>query len=557
MLNLIYNQGKYFESKGLLPPFGYSLFNVTRYIELIDDEVIVINIPKGEQKLLRPYILKGSGEPKAKLIAEDVGYVFGLTKTKPEQKQKAYQNLLNKAIADNLCVDYFQSILNFLANKDLVEQVIKENNINEQDVIEFEVDGFKPILEVKEWWEEYLKTNFMGTEKGQCLVTGKIEPLIKVGGKIKGVPNTLQNTGTILTANQDSCSAYGLKKSNATPVSVEADYVITSTINYMINEEGYRIRTKDDITLLLIDNDNLAQSHVKQLAEFDIRLSDNYYAEDCKQFQEMWHEFNHRTEKASFENAELSLVTLLGNSGRIALKDYHHLKADNLQTNFKRWFNAQEKAIATYTTSNKPNGYRCHWQLIKGCFPEGLDSKHGLRKHLVRDLFQTMFFAKPISNRIKSMTLNRITKEATNNNYTEYFRSILIGLMDEYNKLGETTKEQFSYLQGELWAYFTMIEADNLSDLTTGNGAKMKAKAMESFNSIAFQFAGKAIEQFDYVKNGKTWWLNKYEQKSHEINQFIINHLEHPPKGRRNTDEGIAFERGYRGTVSQRFTKQS
>lgn len=554
MLDLIYLQGKYLQSKNLLPPFGFSQVRVTKIIDLLDGEPIVTDIQKGNKYRIRPFIMKGSGKLKPNLLAENVGYVFGLTDKKAESKQEAYRNLLMKIISDKICVDYFQSILDFLDNSELVKQTIIDNKFKNDDVVEFEVDGYQPYEEIIDWWQQHINED--DNEKGQCLVTGKILPLIKVGGKIKGVPNTLQNTGTILTANQDSCSAYGLKKANATPVSVEADHIITSTINYLLSNENYRVKTKDDVTLLLIDNDNLNQSHITQLMDVNIRVGDEEkYKADCEQFTQMWKEFKERTDKASFDNAQLTFVTFFGNSGRIAINDYYHLNANQIQANFRRWFDTQKNAISEYTTSKRSDGYVSYYNLTKGLFPHGLAEKHGLRPFYARDLFNTMVLGKPISDRIKSAVITRTKQEATNNvNNYEYHRSILLGMIKEYNNIGDTEYEKLSFYQGQLWGCFTLAEAQDFSNIYNGNASNLKSKAMESFSNSAFVFADEAIEKFKYAKV-KTYWAVQYDKQVVKIADFVEeNKLK--LKRRRTVDEAVCFSLGYRTVVASRFNKK-
>ena len=113
----------------------------------------------------------------------------------------------------------------------------------------FEYDGTflhtKPS--VKKIWEQYCSNNGDGdTFTAQCLVTGEPDVVARIHRyPIKGVAGAQMSGASLVSFNDDSFCSYGKKQSFNAPVGELSVFKYTTTLNYLLSNQDYRMRIAD------------------------------------------------------------------------------------------------------------------------------------------------------------------------------------------------------------------------------------------------------------------------------------------------------------------------
>jgi CRISPR-associated protein Csd1 len=89
---------------------------------------------------------------------------------------------------------------------------------------------------VRTYWRERLEAE--GAERGQCLVTGKMDvPLTRLHAKPKGIPPISKTRGGVrlTSVNEESFQSYGLEGIGGAPISRDANMAIKAALNRLLD----------------------------------------------------------------------------------------------------------------------------------------------------------------------------------------------------------------------------------------------------------------------------------------------------------------------------------
>lgn len=205
---------------------------------------------RGERRIV-PYAQRTSGiQPQ--LLVDNGEYVLGIGKSssKPDRVDECHRQFVKLVdrCAEETEEESVRAVARFLAGwepergRDRLREDFKmREDLNPGDTLAFEVDGVFPVdLEsVQAFWARYTMDEDSMT--GTCLVTGLEGPVVaRLPVKIKGVPDG-QTAGTsLVSANAEAFTSYGLKNSLTSPISRLAGERFGKALNHLISQQDSR-----------------------------------------------------------------------------------------------------------------------------------------------------------------------------------------------------------------------------------------------------------------------------------------------------------------------------
>jgi CRISPR-associated protein Csd1 len=198
-----------------------------------------------------PHIVRSSGiQPK--LLVDNGEYVLGIGRpsSKPSrvaESHRQFVELVNRC-AEETGEESVRAVARFLASWDpdtgrerLREDFRLRGDFDPGDTLAFEVAGVYPVdLEsVQTFWATYTAGEESVT--GTCLVTGLEGPVVdRLPVKIKGVPGGQTSGTSLVSANAEAFTSYGLKNSLTSPISRLAGERFGKALNHLISERDSR-----------------------------------------------------------------------------------------------------------------------------------------------------------------------------------------------------------------------------------------------------------------------------------------------------------------------------
>lgn len=141
----------------------------------------------------------------------------------------------------------------FLAFLDKWEPAFFDRDLRDPEMvganIVFQLNGDRGFLHerkaAKALWLKLLGESDTG-EKGNCLVTGKLEVIARLHPAIKGVYGGQSSGGSIVSFNADAFESYGRVQGNNAPVSELAAFKYTTALNFLLNRDNRHCLTIGD-----------------------------------------------------------------------------------------------------------------------------------------------------------------------------------------------------------------------------------------------------------------------------------------------------------------------
>lgn len=261
-------------------PEGYTKMGVSFVLDISRTGKVLGVVPlyttkqaKNESiQIAKPMIVPRYVEPtsnvKASFLCGKSAYVLGISDR--DEKQTAFSDkrfkefcCFNLKLLSKANCEAAKAMMAFLENHDpamarthpdikrYLEDILKEGRF----VFQFEGQLVHDIPAIKEIWDEY----YAGKEvkKGQCLVTGDIEPLTHLHSKIKGVKGT--TAGSLVSFNKDAFRSYGKRtdddKGLNAPISRKAEFAYTTALNHLLSLETNRFYLDDTTVVFWAESD--------------------------------------------------------------------------------------------------------------------------------------------------------------------------------------------------------------------------------------------------------------------------------------------------------------
>lgn len=273
---IINELNKYYEilaedGKSGIPLSGYSsakvgfALNISEKGELLDVIPLKVEVDKKNKLISRMLIVPEQKDHGVKIspnfMCDNSTYVLGVdNKGKPERSKEAFNAFkeLHYQVLNYANGQAAKAILSFLDNWNIddtryhsaLENYLKE--ILEGSKLVFMLDGklgyLHDDLEIKMLWENY---NLISEDDklGQCLVTGEKTSIARTHTFIKNVNGTKNNSGSLISFNDQSYESYGKTQSYNSPISKSSVFKYTTVLNHMLSSQKQKIQIGDATTV--------------------------------------------------------------------------------------------------------------------------------------------------------------------------------------------------------------------------------------------------------------------------------------------------------------------
>ena len=194
-------------------------------------------------------------------LCDNSTYLLGVdTKGKPERSEKCFQAAaeLHREILSGCSSEMAAAIKKFFTNwhpgkisscavlQDDLEEIMQSSNLifmlGDRMSIEDE--------EIRSAWQMYCDQQD-GTEKMQCLVTGKVSPIARLHPSIKGVRNAQSSGASLVSFNAPAYESYGHDNGQGlnAPISEYAAFAYTTALNALLADSNH-VKVFGDTTLV-------------------------------------------------------------------------------------------------------------------------------------------------------------------------------------------------------------------------------------------------------------------------------------------------------------------
>ena len=349
-----------------LPPTMYADVPIRWLIELDEGGNFTGLTPLGGndksdkrgQSFTAPTLVRSSGIS-PKLLADNAEYVLGIAreKSKPKRVADAHSQFkqLVQACAEQTKDESLNVVTNFLDTFD-VETLALPEDFDASMTLSFRVhlpsrsiipaDARENLRDVEAFWAEYTATGGAKDDRPimMCLVTGEERPVEqRLPEKIKGIPDG-QTAGTsLVSANAEAFTSYGLANSLTSPISRDAGEKFAKAINYLINKDDQHFYMGPLVYIFWLRRGGRLPAIGSLLEpkpqEVKNLLSSAYSGNEARDIK---------------DNTFYALA-LSASGGRAVVRDWLETSIPNVEANLKTWFLAQ-KIVDTYGQEADPLG---------------------------------------------------------------------------------------------------------------------------------------------------------------------------------------------------------
>jgi CRISPR-associated protein Csd1 len=421
-----------------LPPEMYTATPVRWYISLSAKGELEEFVPLGGdskankrgESLLVPNLVRASNI-RPKLLADNGEYVLGIADTKKAgdpvkvaERHRQFTELV-KLCAASTHEPTLQAVLTFLGNWTPDPNQLPKG-FEAGDTLTFRVFDEQryviPAIElesVQRFWAKYtagendseaIKTVM------QCLVTGN-ETVVeaRMPGKIKGIPDG-QTAGTsLVSANAQAFTSYGLENSLTSPISRDAAERFTKALNQLISNKQSRLYVENTVYVFWTRN----------VTEFDpVSYLD---APDPGLVKKLYESPRSGSPVYQVGSDDFYALALSASGGRAVVRSWLHTTIPNAEDNLRYWFDSQ-RIVDAYGEVARPLKV---YVLASACYR---DASKEMRSSTSTALIRTALAKAPLPNDLLIKVVQRCKVGTTNlgndrRDFVTYSQAALIKLI--------------------------------------------------------------------------------------------------------------------------------
>ncbi|MEN9226128.1 MAG: type I-C CRISPR-associated protein Cas8c/Csd1 [Thermostichus sp. DRC_bins_24] len=292
----------------------------------------VPKLPKKRTVGIQPILLADTGE-----------YVLGIPKegAKPERVAKCHQQFkqLVQACAGATRDPAVQAIENFLGTWDPSQAQLPEG-FDPGGTVTFRVGTRIPADDhpdnhaIQEFWARYTAggDNPDPLPVMMCLVTGQITEVVdRLPEPIKGIPDGQPSGTSLVSANANAFTSYGLQNSFTSPISRRAAEKFGKALNHLLKDEKSHLQVKPNVFVFWTRDPD----------DFDpFSLLDKPEAEDVQNLLKSALSGQQNYTVEGHEN-EFYALSLTANNARAVVRDWLQTTVPHVQDNLRLWFQSQ------------------------------------------------------------------------------------------------------------------------------------------------------------------------------------------------------------------------
>lgn len=347
---------EYADTRMELPPEMYGETPVRWLIDLTPDGELLGFVPRGGDTkanargvpMTVPQIVRASGI-KPKLLADNGEYVLGVGRpdadpAKVAERHRRFIELASRC-AEETEEPAVEAVVRFLGewNPERDRGRLPEG-FDAGDTLTFRVNGVLPVeLEsVQRFW-----ASTTAGEEGPamtCLVTGLEGPVVdRLPVKIKGVPGGQTSGTSLVSANAEAFTSYGLKNSLTSPISRLAGERFGKALNELISKRDSRIYIGPLVYVFW----------TREETGFDpIGFVDKPQPEAVRQ---LFDSARAGRQSHGVRPNDFYALALSASGGRAVVRDWLETTVPEVQENLRRWFEAQS-VVNAYGEKADPLG---------------------------------------------------------------------------------------------------------------------------------------------------------------------------------------------------------
>ncbi|MCK4257575.1 MAG: type I-C CRISPR-associated protein Cas8c/Csd1 [Halanaerobiales bacterium] len=248
---------------------GYSMAKVNFLVSLSKNGELLDITPLGEGKinwieLIVPEQKKRASGLFPYFMSDNSKYIFGCNfdskKTEMTKGNFIKSKELHEKILQGVDNDKCRAILNFFQNwnsdeclsneviKSKLDFLQKSKSGNMAFKLDCETGYLHQDTEILKAWKKHC-TMLENDVKGQCLVTGKQESIVRIHPGIKGIRNTNAAGATLVGVNAKAFESYQKTQGYISPVGESVAFGYTTALNYMLSNTKHRLQIGDATTV--------------------------------------------------------------------------------------------------------------------------------------------------------------------------------------------------------------------------------------------------------------------------------------------------------------------
>lgn len=359
--------------------------------------------------LLIPRIPQRSVNVAAGFLVDNSKYVLGHEEEPVSRTGKAgkggvrfaaFLNLVREAVSE-LEVPELRAVESFLVNEAARGEALAKRDKEEwtgSEMLAFVVgDEVRPVHllpEIRAWWERRGEKEAAQGRTGLCLVSGRHGVLAETHPKLKNVPEAQSSGSALVSFNAKAFESHGLEQGDNAPISQQAALGYVLALNDLLRKSEERrfrqgIQVGEDSVLVFWTN-STAQEESLLLSWMDPSEA------DLRRFLEA--PFR-GLEPSELDTRSFYAVTLAGNSGRVAVRDWFQTSIGEVKQNIRRYF--ADLRLGEGTT-DKPTPI---WRLLKAVeAPSG----RGLTPDVATRMLGAALRGQPFPRQLLSAALDRL-----------------------------------------------------------------------------------------------------------------------------------------------------
>ena len=332
---------EYSERLADLPPMLYAESPVRYIIELEQSGRFLGMVDTADpsspgtrrgQRRLVPQVQKTSGI-RPLLLADKADYVLGHTAPQQTSERtgachRAFVSLIDRC-AETSEEPSVMAIQRFLSDDPLAILDAQED-FDPGGTITFRVEGVFPVdlPSVQSFWAA---ENPPSERVMQCVVCGQEKPVLeRLQAKIKGVPGGQTSGTSIISANADAFTSYGLKASLISPTCGDCGERFTKAANWLLASEANSIRIGGIASIFW----------TREETGFDLLTFIN--DPQPAQVRDLIGSLRTGSRTPEIDDTPFYATSLSGSGGRAVVRDWLDTTVGQVQRNLAAWFQRQE-----------------------------------------------------------------------------------------------------------------------------------------------------------------------------------------------------------------------
>ena len=239
--------------------FGIVLSRRGEVVDVLDLRDTSGRTPRPSRRLV-PRPANRSVNVVSNFLWDKTAYVLGVTSDRnskvpiPVQRGEhaAFRQLHHQLLAGT-GDSGLRALLAFLEkwNPENFANLAHANDILDTNIV-FTVDGEQRFMHerpmARSVWQDHLAER--GQVEGRCLVTGEFGPVQRLHPKIKGVRGAQSSGASLVSFNLDAFESFGRRQGNNAPISEQAAFAYTTTLNTLLaRTSGRNIQIGDATTV--------------------------------------------------------------------------------------------------------------------------------------------------------------------------------------------------------------------------------------------------------------------------------------------------------------------